>query len=405
MPEHYDSLEIRDPAQREREQSARLPDIVARAMTAPGWATHLAGIDAKSINSRQALAKLPVLPKSSIAALQKDYPPFGGLNLTPPGKARRLQMSPGSLFEPEGHGKDFGDCARALFAAGFRPGDIVHNSFSYHLTPGAYILEEGCFALGCATIPGGIGNTEQQLEAIAHYQPQGYVGTPDFLKILLDTAEKTGKDTSSFKRALVSGAALPASLREELGRRGVAVLQCYAVAECGVIAYESEAREGLIVSENLIVEIVRPGTGDLVADGEVGEVVVTTFNPDYPMVRLGTGDLSAVLADISPCGRTNKRIKGWMGRADQTAKVKGMFVHPRQVAEIGKRHRELGRLRLVVSRTAEQDAMTLIGECDAPAAGLDVAVADTLQSVTKVRGAVKLVTPGTLPNDGKVIAD
>jgi phenylacetate-CoA ligase len=403
--DHHDALETRDPAQREREQFSRLPQIIARAMAAPGWARQLGGVDPNAVNSPAALARLPVLPKSSIAALQKERPPFGGLNLTPPGKARRLQMSPGSLFEPEGHGKDFGDCARALFAAGFRAGDIVHNSFSYHLTPGAYILEEGCFALGCATIPGGVGNTEQQLEAIAHYQPQGYVGTPDFLKILLDTAEQTGKDASSFKRALVSGAALPASLRDELGRRGVAVLQCYAAAECGVIAYESGALEGLIVSENLIVEIVRPGTGDPVADGEVGEVVVTTFNPDYPMIRLGTGDLSAIMTGVSPCGRTNRRIKGWMGRADQTAKVKGMFVHPRQVAEIGKRHRELGRLRLVVSRSAEQDAMTLLAECDAPSAGLDAAVADTLQSVTKVCGTVRLVAPGSLPNDGKVIAD
>src|SRR4029079_7610004 len=261
------------------------------------------------------------------------------------------------------HGKDFGDCARALFAAGFRAGGIVHNSFSYHLTPGAYILEEGCFALGCAVIPGGIGNTEQQLEAIAHYKPRGYVGTPDFLTILLDTGEKTGKDASSFKRALVSGAALPASLREELGRRGVNVAQCYAAAEGGVISYESDAREGMIVSENLIVEIVRPGTGDPVADGEAGEGVVTTFNPAEPMIPLGTGDLSAIMPGVSPCGRTGKRIKGWMGRADQTAKVKGMFVHPRQIAEIGKRHGEVGKLRLVVSRAGEQDAMTLMAEC------------------------------------------
>ena len=405
MADHYDDLEIRDPQARDRDQFGRLPEQIARALHAPGWARHLAGIDPKAVTSREALAKLPVLPKSSIANLQKEYPPFGGLNLTPPGKAKRLQMSPGSLFEPEGHGKDFGGSARALFAAGFRAGDIVHNSFSYHLTPGAYILEEGAFALGCAVIPGGVGNTEQQLEAIAHYQPQGYVGTPDFLKILLDTAEKTGKPASSFKRGLVSGAALPPSLRDELGKRGVSAAQCYAVAECGVISYESDAREGMLVSENLIVEIVRPGTGDLVPDGEVGEIVVTTFNQDYPMIRLGTGDLSAFMSGVSPCGRTNKRIKGWMGRADQTAKVKGMFVHPRQIAEIGKRHVELGKLRLVVSRAGEQDAMTLMAECATPGAGLDAAVAETLQSITKVRGSVKLVAPGSLPNDGKVIAD
>lgn len=405
MADHYDALETRDPQARERDLFGRLPEQIAHALTAPGWAKHLAGVEPKSVTSRDALAKLPVLPKSSIPALQKEGPPFGGLNVIAPGRAKRLQMSPGPIFEPEGHGKDFGDSARALFAAGFRAGDVVHNSFSYHLTPGAYILEEGAFALGCAVIPGGVGNTEQQLEAIAHYKPQGYVGTPDFLKILLDTGEKIGKPASSFKRGLVSGAALPPSLRDELGRRGVGVAQCYAVAECGVIAYESEAREGMPVSENLIVEIVRPGTGDPVPDGEVGEIVVTTFNPDYPMVRLGTGDLSAFMAGVSPCGRTNKRIKGWMGRADQTAKVKGMFVHPRQVAEIGKRHAELGRLRLVVSRANEQDAMTLMAECAAPDAGLDAAVAETLQAVTKVRGSVKLVAPGSLPNDGKVIAD
>jgi phenylacetate-CoA ligase len=405
MPDHYDALETRDPAMREREQFAALPAVLARAMTAPGWARHLAGVDPKSVTSRAALAKLPVLHKADIAALQKEQPPFGGLNATAPGKARRLLMSPGPIFEPEGEGKDWYGTARALFAAGFRSGDIVHNSFAYHLTPGGFILESGCQALGCAVIPGGVGNTEQQLEAIAHYQPSGYVGTPDFLKILLDTAEKTGKSAASIKRALVSGAALPASLREELQRRGVAVLQCYATAELGVIAYESEAREGMIVNESVLLEIVRPGTGDPVADGEVGEVVVTSFNPDYPMIRLATGDLSALLPGVSPCGRTNARIKGWMGRADQTAKVKGMFVHPKQIAEVAARHPQLGRLRLLVGREGEQDTMTLMAESAAPDAALAAAVAATLQSVTKLKGAVKLVAPGALPNDGKVIAD
>jgi len=405
VPDHYDALETRDPAVRERELFTALPDIIARAMTALGWAKHLAGVDPQSVTSRAALARLPVLRKSDLPALQKESPPFGGFNVTPPGKAKRLQMSPGALFEPEGYGKDFAHCARALFAAGFRAGDIVHNSFSYHLTPGAYILEEGAHALGCAVIPGGVGNTEQQLDAIVHYRPVGYVGTPDFLKILLDTAEKSGKDASSFKRALVGGAALPASLREELGRRGVATLQCYALAEAGVVAYESEAREGMIVDETVIVEIVRPGTGDPVAEGEVGEVVVTTANPDYPMIRLATGDLSALMPGRSPCGRTNLRIKGWMGRADQTAKVKGMFVHPKQVAEVAARHPELKRLRLVVGREAEQDTMTLMAECASSDAELAAAAAATLQSVTKLKGAVKLVAPGSLPNDGKVIAD
>jgi phenylacetate-CoA ligase len=405
MPDHYDALETRSPVLRDSEQFAALPKIVARAMQAPGWAKHLAGIDPESVTSRETLAKLPVLHKADIAALQKENPPFGGFNVTSPNKARRLLMSPGPIFEPEGEGKDWWGSARAFFAAGFRPGDIVHNSFAYHLTPGGFILEAGAHALGCAVIPGGVGNTEQQLEAIAHYKPAGYTGTPDFLKILLDTAAKTGKDASSIKRALVGGAALPASLREELGQRGVAVLQCYATAELGVIAYESDAKQGMIVNETVIVEIVRPGTGDLVAEGDVGEVVVTSFNPDYPMIRLATGDLSALLPGASPCGRTNMRIKGWMGRADQTAKVKGMFVHPKQIAEVGARHPELKRLRLVVGRESEQDTMTLMAESATRDAGLERAVAETLQSVTKLKGTVKLVAPGALPNDGKVIAD
>src|ERR1017187_5988837 len=405
MPDHYDALETSDPAVREHEQAAALPGIVARAMTAPGWAKHLKGIDPKSVNSRASLAKLLVLRMADVAALQKENPPFGGLNVTAPGNARRLLMSPGPIFEPEGEGKDWWGSARACYAAGFRAGDIVHNSFAYHLTRGGFILEAGLHALGCAVIPGGVGNTEQQLEAIAHYRPSGYVGTPDFLKILRDTAEKFGKDATSIKRALVSGAALPASLREELRQRGIAVLQCYATAELGVIAYESPAREGMIGNESGIVEIVRPGTGDPVAEGEVGEVVVTSFNPDYPMIRLGTGDMSALLPGFSPCGRTNTRIKGWMGRADQTAKVKGMFVHPKQVAEVASRHPQLKRLRLVVGREGEQDSMTLMAECAAPDAALEATVAATLQSVTKLKGAVKLVAPGALPNDGKVIAD
>jgi len=405
MPGYYDALEIRDPVVREREQSARLSEVVARATTAPGWAKHLSGVEAKSVTSRAALAKLPVLRKSDIAALQKENPPFGGLNVVAPNKARRLLMSPGPIFEPEGEGTDWWGAARALYAAGLRRGDIAHNSFSYHLTPGAMIMESGAHALGCTVIPGGVGNTEQQLEAIAHYKPSGYVGTPDFLKILLDTANKTGKDASSLKRGLVSGAALPASLREELGNRGVAALQCYATAELGVIAYESEAREGMIVNENMIVEIVRPGTGDLVTEGEVGEVVVTSFNPDYPMIRLGTGDLSALMTGVSSCGRTNVRIKGWMGRADQTAKVKGMFVHPKQIADIAARHPQLKRLRLVVDRQAEQDTMILLAECAPSDPALETAIAETLHSVTKLKGSVKLMAPGTLPNDGKLIAD
>jgi len=405
MPEHYDALETRDPVAREREQFARLGELIACAMTAPGWAKHLEGIDPKSVTSRASLTKLPVMRKSDLAALQKAHPPFGGLNTTAPGRVRRLLMSPGPIFEPEGEGADWWGAARAVYAAGFRAGHIVHNSFAYHLTPGGFILESGAHALGCAVIPGGVGNTEQQLDAIAHYRPQGYVGTPDFLKILLDTAQSAGKDASSIKRALVSGAALPASLRQELGHRGVAVLQCYATAELGVIAYESDARDGIIVNETVIVEIVRPGTGDPVPEGEVGEVVVTSFNPDYPMIRFGTGDLSAVMPGVSSCGRTNARLRGWMGRADQTAKVKGMFVHPKQIAELASRHPELKRLRLVVGRDAEQDSMTLLAESSTSDAALESAIAANLQSITKLKGIVKLVAPGSLPNDGKIISD
>jgi phenylacetate-CoA ligase len=406
MPDDcFDQLETRDPAARERAQGARLAEIVALAMTAPGWARQLAGIDPKAINSRAALAKLPLLRKPDLMALQKQSPPFGGFNVTPAGRVRRLLMSPGPIFEPEGAGVDWWSTARALYAAGFRAGDIVHNAFSYHLTPGAHILESGLLALGCATIPAGPTNTEQQIEAIAHLKPTGYVGTPDFLKILLDAAAKAGKDASSIKRALVSGAALPASLRDELGQRGVSVLQCYAIADAGVIAYESAACEGLIVNEHLMVDIVRPGTGDPVPDGEVGEVVVTTFNPDYPMIRLATGDLSAVMSGASPCGRTNMRIKGWMGRADQTTKVKGMFVHPAQVAEVARRHAGLGRVRLVVARADEQDAMTLFAESALHDEALAAAISATLQAVTKLRGEVTLVAPDSLPNDGKVIVD
>jgi phenylacetate-CoA ligase len=405
MRDHYDALETRDPAERDKAQSATLSELIARAIAAPGWARHLAGVDPTAIASRAALAGLPLLRKSDLVALQKATPPFGGFNVTPPEKMRRLLMSPGPIFEPQGAGPDHYGTARALFAAGFRAGDVVHNSFSYHLTPGAFILEAGLHALGCPVVPGGIGNTEMQVEAIAQLRPVGYTGTPDFLKVLVDAAERAGKDASSLRRALVSGAALPASLRQELAGRGIDALQCYAIAEVGVLAYETSARDGLIVNEHVLVEIVRPGTGDPIADGEVGEVVVTCFNADYPMIRLATGDLSAVLPGRSPCGRTNMRIKGWMGRADQTTKIKGMFVHPGQVAEVARRHPELGRVRLAVTRAGEQDAMILAAECAAPAAGLAEAVAATLQSVTKLRGEVKLVAPGTLPNDGKVIAD
>jgi phenylacetate-CoA ligase len=405
MQAFYDDLETRAPEQREREQFAALPKLIAQAMRAPGWAAQLAGVEPDAVTSREALARLPVLRKSELKDRQQAQPPLGGFATVGAGKLKRLLVSPGPIFEPEGHGTDWWHAARALFAAGFRAGDIVHNSFAYHLTPGGFILESGAHALRCTVVPGGVGNTEQQVDAIAQFKPSGYTGTPDFLKVLLDAAVKVGKDASSIKRALVSGAALPASLRAELGARGVTVLQAYATAELGVIAYETAALEGMVVNEHVIVEIVRPGTGDPVADGDVGEVVVTSFNPDYPMIRLATGDLSAVLPGRSPCGRTAMRIKGWMGRADQTTKVKGMFVHPGQVAEVAKRHPELGRVRLAVTREAEQDVMTLKAECATPQGGLEAAIAATLQAVTKLKGRVELVAPGTLPNDGKIIAD
>jgi phenylacetate-CoA ligase len=321
----------------------------------------------------------------------------------------RIMMSPGPIFEPEGRGEDWWRSARALYAAGVRRGDIVHNTFAYHLTPGGWLLDAGARALGCAVIPAGPGNTEQQLDAIAHLKPTVYVGVPDYLKILLDKASEMGRDASSIKRALVSGGALFPSLRAEYKARGVDVVQCYATADLGTIAYESPTPDGsvdgMIIEEGALVEIVRPGTGDPVPDGEVGEMVVTTFNRDYPMIRLATGDLSAILPGLSPCGRTNKRIRGWLGRADQTTKVKGMFVHPEQIAAVAKRHPELGRVRLVVGRDGEQDIMTLKAETAVPSDALAMAVGATLQSLSKLKGAVVLSAPGTLPNDGKIIAD
>jgi phenylacetate-CoA ligase len=408
--QHFDPLESRDPDSREQAYANLLGGFVARAMAnAPGWAAHLAGIDARAITSRAALAGLPVLRKSSLKELQAQAPPFAGLATGERGRLGRIFVSPGPIFEPEGFADDYWRSARALFAAGFRSGDIVHNTFAYHLTPGGWILDSGARALGCLVVPAGPGNTEQQLEAIHHLKPVGYVGAPDYLKILLDKANEAGKPITTFKKALVSGGALFPSLREEYRQRGVAVCQCYATAEAGNIAFESPGPdgrvEGMVVDEGVLVEIVRPGTGDPVPEGDVGEVVVTVFNRDYPMIRLATGDLSAVLPGRSPCGRTNMRIKGWLGRADQTTKVKGMFVHPEQVAAVGKRHASLGRLRLVVTRAGEQDVMTLRAESGTPDPALADKVAETLAQLTKLKGAVELVAPGALPNDGKVISD
>jgi phenylacetate-CoA ligase len=404
MADHYDTLETRDPQARERDLLARLPLLVAAALNAPGWAKHLNSLDPELVMSRAALAKLPVLRKSDLPAWQKAEPPFAGLLPEPPSAYGRLYTSPGPIYEPEGTGPDPWRVARAVFAAGFRKGDIVLNTFSYHLVPGGLMLDSGARALGCPVIPAGPGNTEQQLELIQHFKPVAYTGTPDFLKILLDAGATAGKEVSSIKKAAVSGAAFPPSLQAEIKGRGIDAYQIYATADLGVVAYETPAREGMIVMEDVLLEIVRPGTGDPVAEGEVGEVVVTSFDSHHPLIRLALGDLSAVLAGRSPCGRTNTRIKGWMGRADQTAKVKGMFVRPDQIAEVAKRHPELKRLRLVITREGEQDAMTLKAEAAADPA-LAGKVAETLQTITKLKGAVEFVSPGTLPNDGKIIAD
>ena len=405
MAEHYDTLETRAPSQRDADLFARLPDVLRAAMAAPAYAERLEGIDLSAITSRAALATLPLLRKSELPALHKANPPFGGFVSGATGSFGRLFTSPGPIFEPEPTHADPWRGARALFAAGFRPGDVVLNTFSYHLTPGGFIFDSAARALGCAVIPAGPGNTEQQFELIDAYRPVAYSGTPDFLKILLDAGAAAGRELSSIKRALVSGAAFPKSLQDEFTTRGVDAYQAFATADLGFIAYESAARDGLIVNEDLILEIVRPGTGEHVADGDVGEIVVTSLDPAHPWIRLALGDLTAALPGISACGRSNLRIKGWMGRADQTTKVKGMFVRPEQIAEIGKRHPELGRLRLVVSRDGETDMMTLMAEYPGMDDHLVAAVAATLRGVTKLGGIVKLVPKSSLPNDGKVIAD
>jgi phenylacetate-CoA ligase len=405
MSEHYDSLETREPEERERDLFARLPALIAAALKAPGWAKHLKGVDAKSIKSHEALEKLPIFRKSDLPAMEMADPPFAGLLPEPISAYARLTMSPGPVFQPEGSDTDPWRIARGLFAAGFRAGDVVLNTFAYHLTPGGFMLDLGARALGCPVIPAGPGNSEQQIALIDQLKPVAYTGTPDFLKILRDAAEAAGKAKFPIRKAAVSGAAFPPSLQAEIKERGIDAYQIYATADLGLVAFETPAREGMVVAEDVLLEIVRPGTGDPVAEGEVGEVVVTSFNLRRPWIRLALGDLSAVMPGCSSCGRTNMRIKGWMGRADQTTKVKGMFVRPEQIAEIGKRHPECSRLRLVVTRDGEQDAMLLKAEAAKREPALAEAIAATLQSVTKLKGRVELVAPGSLPNDGKVIVD
>ncbi|MEW6695094.1 MAG: AMP-binding protein [Pseudomonadota bacterium] len=416
MPAHHDSLETRTPAEREAALLAALPGLIAHARAhSSAWAERLADVDPASVTSRAALARLPVLRKHDLmqrqlAARQAGGDPFGGLatigwrGLVHARGARRVFQSPGPIYEPEGQGNDYWRSARALTAAGFEPGDLIHNAFSYHLTPGAWIMEAGAQAIGCTVFPGGVGNTEQQLAAILDLQPVGYTGTPSFLRILVEKAEAAGA-ALPIRKALVSGEAFPPSLRDWLAERGIAAYQAYATADVGLIAYETPAREGLVVDEGVIVEIVRPGTDDPVPDGEVGEVVVTVLNPDYPLIRFGTGDLSAVLPGPCPTGRTNTRIRGWLGRADQTTKIKGMFVHPSQVAEVLRRHPEARRARLVVTGRMADDRMALRVETDTPSERLQQALQASLREVTKLGGQVELLAPGSLPNDGKVIED
>jgi phenylacetate-CoA ligase len=419
MSDFYDVLETRHPAEREAALMAALPDVVAQARRhAPAYAALLADVVPTDIDSRAALAHLPVIRKSELLERQqalRTQEPFGGFSaigwrgLSAARGARRVFQSPGPIYEPEGHATDYWRMARALWAAGFRSGDLAHCSFSYHLTPAGSMMEGGAHAIGCTTFPGGVGNTELQLQAVAELQPHAYIGTPSFLKILVEKAAETGVSVASITKALVSGEAFPPSLRDWLAERGIQGYQCYATADLGLIAYETAARQGLVLDEGVIVEIVRPGTGDPVPEGEVGELVVTTLNPDYPLVRFGTGDLSAILPGPCPTGRSNTRIKGWMGRADQTAKVRGMFVHPSQVAEVVKRFPEVGRARLVVEGEMATDRMTLKAEL-APSRvavpeGLAERLADVVRDVTKLRSQVELLPAGSLPNDGKVIED
>jgi phenylacetate-CoA ligase len=405
MPEYFDDLETRDPAAREAALFAALPAAVAGALRAPGWRAHLGAIDPATITCPEALARLPVLRKADLPELQRETPPFGGFIADPPSAFRRLFTSPGPIFEPEGHGPDPWRAARGFFAAGFRRGDIVLNTFSYHLTPGGLAADAGARAAGCAVIPGGPGNTDQQLDLIEVYRPSGYVGTPDFLNILLEAAERRRQNISCFRKALVTAAAFPRSLRDRFSALGIAAYEAYGTADIGFIAFETEAREGMVVNEDMIVEIVRPGTGEPVPDEEAGEVVVTTLDPRHPVIRLAVGDLSAFLRGPSHCGRTNRRIRGWMGRADQTAKVRGMFVRPEQIADTIHRHPSILRARLVVTREGETDAMILRAETASADPDLPRALAATLQAVTKLRGEVELVRVGALPKDGKVIAD
>jgi phenylacetate-CoA ligase len=412
MADFYDALESRDPAAREHDLFSALPSLISRAKQASGWSAILKGVDAAAITSRSALAHLPVTRKSELKDLQKSALPFGGLTTTATGKLSRIFMSPGPLFDPEGKGDDWWRYARPLHALGVRSGHLIQNCFAYHFTPAGLMVEGGAIKLGCPVIPAGIGQTEMQVQAMSLLKPTVYAGTPSFLKIIIEKALELGEDISSVKYALVGAEALPPSLRSWLIEHGVPhVLQTYGSADIGNIAYETlsnaQVNPGMVLDETLILEIVRPGTGEPVPEGEVGEVVITSFNPDYPLIRFATGDLSAVLSGTSPCGRTNTRLKGWMGRADQTTKIRAMFVHPSQVADILKRHPQILKGRLVVSGEMGNDQMTLqceVADLTSESNDTDAIIA-SIRDVTKLRGEVKLVAAGSLPNDGKVIED
>jgi phenylacetate-CoA ligase len=418
MPDapYFDTLETRPPEAREAALMAALPQAIAHAMArAPALAAQLAGVDPRGIASRQALATLPVLRKSELLQRQQACREaaladgaaraMGGYSAVGWGQALRVFASPGPIYEPESARPDYWRFARALYAAGVRADELVYNCFSYHFTPAGSMLETAAHAIGCTVFPGGTGQTEQQVRAMQDLAPSAYTGTPSFLKIILEKADELGVELPTLRRALVSGEAFPPSLRDWLAARGVEGYQAYGSADLGLIAYETPARDGLVLGEEIIVEIVRPGTGDPVAEGEVGEVVVTTLNPDYPLVRFGTGDLSAVMPGLSGCGRTNTRIRGWLGRADQATKVRGLFVHPTQVAAVLRRHPEAVRARLVVGGSVGEDTMTLHVEVTASPPGLAEAIAQSVRDVAKLRADVRLCAPGVLPNDGKVIDD
>ena len=418
MTTFFDALETRSHADREAALMAALPSQIAHAQThSSAFAAILRNVESHAVNARAALARLPVTRKHELlerqqAERQAGGDAFGGFSALSFGASMpRVFASPGTIYETEGARKDYCRMARAMHAAGFRAGQLVHNSFSYHFVPAGSMMETGAHALGCSVFAGGTGQTEQQVQAMAELRPAGYIGTPSFLKIIVEKAAEMKVALPTVTKALVSGEAFPPSLRDWLAEHGIAGYQCYASADLGLIAYETEAREGLVLDEGVIVEIVRPGTGDPVADGEVGELVVTTLNPDYPLIRFGTGDLSAILPGICPTGRTNARIKGWMGRADQTVKVRGMFVHPGQVADIAQRFPEVLKARLVVSGEMANDSMTFQVETAEPMpsdpahAGLGQRIGEVIRDVTKLRGTVQLLAPGSLPNDGKVIED